>query len=101
MYEFKCHYASPKYRKKAKLCHTNIDSFTVLIKKEDIYVDIAKDVKTKFDISIYELERPLPKEIMKKFSALEAKTCSYLARKNIENKKSKRHKIVCHKRKKT
>ena len=62
MYEFKFHYAKPKYWEKAKLCHTNIDSFTVLIEKEDIYVDIAKDVKTKFDISIYELERPLPKE---------------------------------------
>ena len=32
---------------------------------------------------------------MKKISALEAKTCSYLAGNNIENK------IVCHKRKKT
>ena len=28
---------------------------------KDIYLDIAKDVKTRFFISNYELERPLPK----------------------------------------
>ena len=37
------------------------DSFIMYIKTEDIYVDIAKDVETKFDTSNYELERPLPR----------------------------------------
>ena len=38
----------------------NMDSFIVYIKTEDIYVDIAKDVKRRFDASHYELNRPLP-----------------------------------------
>ena len=37
------------------------DSFTVNIKTEDINVDTAKDVETRFDASIYELDKPLPK----------------------------------------
>ena len=37
-------------------------SFIVYIKTEEIYEDIAKDVKTSFDTSDYELERPSPKE---------------------------------------
>ena len=35
-------------------------------KKEDIYLDIAKDVQIKFDDSDYRLDRPLPKEKNKK-----------------------------------
>ena len=38
------------------------DSFTVYIKTDDIYENIAEDVETRFDTSNYELERPLPKE---------------------------------------
>ena len=37
------------------------DRFTVYIKTEDIYSDIAKDFETRFDTSNYELNRPLPK----------------------------------------
>ena len=37
------------------------DSFMVYIKIEDIYVDIAKVVETRFDTSSYELDRPLTK----------------------------------------
>ena len=29
--------------------------------KQDIYAEIAKDVETKFDISNYELDKPLPR----------------------------------------
>ena len=36
-------------------------SFIVNMKTEDIYSDIAKYVKTRFDISNYESDRPLPK----------------------------------------
>ena len=38
-----------------------IDSFIVHIKIKDIYVDIAKDVDTRFDVWNYELDIPLPK----------------------------------------
>ena len=36
------------------------NSFIVYRKTEDICVDIAKDVETRFDTSNYELERSLP-----------------------------------------
>ena len=68
------------------------DSFFVYIKTDDTYKDIAEDVRTRFDTSNYELDRPLPKgknkivtglmknklggKIMTKFVALKAKTCS-------------------------
>ena len=38
------------------------DSLTVYIKTDDIYKDIAEDVETRFDISNYEFDRPLPKK---------------------------------------
>ena len=34
-------------------------------KKDDIYVEITKDVETRFDTTNSELEKPLPKEKMK------------------------------------
>ena len=37
------------------------DSFIVSRKIDDIYKDIAEDVETRFGISNYELEKPLPK----------------------------------------
>ena len=37
------------------------DSFTVYIKTEGIYIDVVKDVETRFDTSNYKLDRPLPK----------------------------------------
>ena len=37
------------------------DSFIVYQKTEDISIDIAKDVETRFDTSKYELEGPLPR----------------------------------------
>ena len=42
------------------------DSFIVYIKAEDIYLDITKDVETRFNTSNYELGRPLPKGKNKK-----------------------------------
>ena len=35
--------------------------FTIYIKIEDIYVNIAKDVETRFNTSNYEIEIPLPR----------------------------------------
>ena len=49
-----------KYGEKAKLCYMDTDSFMAYIKTEDIYVDIVKDVETRFDISDYELDKLLP-----------------------------------------
>ena len=36
-------------------------NFIFYIKTEDIYADIAKDVKKRLDTLNYELDRPLPK----------------------------------------
>ena len=53
MYEFWYDYLKPKYREKAKLLYVDTDCFIVYIKIEVIYVDIAKDVGTRFDTSNY------------------------------------------------
>ena len=42
------------------------DSFIAYIKTSDIYKDIAEDVKTRFDTSVCELDRALPKKKKKK-----------------------------------
>ena len=47
----------PKYGEKSKICFTGIDSFMFYIKTNNIYVDISKDVETRFDISNYELDK--------------------------------------------
>ena len=61
MYEFWYDYVKPKYGGKIKLCHTDTDCFPVYIKTKDIFIEIAKDVETRFDTSDYELNRLLPK----------------------------------------
>ena len=89
--------------------------FTVYIKTDDIYKDIAEEVETRFDISNYELDRPLPigknkkvigllkdeldGKIMTKFSGLRAKTYSYLIDDDSEDKKAKDTKKCVIKRK--
>ena len=99
MSKFWYDYVKPKYVEKANLYYMDTDSFTVYIKADDIYKDIAKDVETRFDISNYELNRPLPKrknkkviglikgklgrKIRTKFVGLRAKT------EGIEDKKAK------------
>ena len=40
--------------------------YIVYISTDDIYEDIAENVKSRFDTSNYELDRPLPKEKRKK-----------------------------------
>ena len=42
------------------------DNFNVYIKTYAICKDIAEDIETRFDISNYELDRPLPKGKNKK-----------------------------------
>ena len=58
---FRYDYMKPKYEEKAKLYYMDTDSFIVYIKTEDIYVDIEKYPKTRFDILNYELYRPFSK----------------------------------------
>ena len=78
-------------------------------------MDIAKDVETRFDTSTYGLDRTIPKGTNKTiigliknesdrmittdFAAVKPRTYSYLTDCSYENKKSKRHKKVCHKTK--
>ena len=60
MYKFWYNYMKPKYQKNVKLCYTDTDSFTINIKTNDFYEDIAYDVEKRFDTSNYECNRPLP-----------------------------------------
>ena len=60
MHEFWYNYVKSKCGEKTKLCYMNADSFIVYMKTQDIYVDIAKDVETRFYTSNYELDRPFP-----------------------------------------
>ena len=61
MYEFWYDFVKPKYDEEAKLYYMDTESFIVYIKTDDIYKDIAEDAETRFDVSNYELDRPLPK----------------------------------------
>ena len=60
MYEFWYDYVKLKYCEKAKFCYMDTYSFTVYIKTDNIYKDIAEDIEIRFDTSNYELDRPLP-----------------------------------------
>ena len=44
--------------------------YTVYIKADDIYKDIAEDIETRFDTSNYELDKSLPKGKTKKVIGL-------------------------------
>ena len=105
MYEFWYDYMKPKFDDNVKLCYMDTDSFIINIKTEDFYKDIAKDVEKRFDMSNYEVDRPLPTGKNKKviglmkdelgggiiteFVALRPKTYSYLTDDCKENKKAK------------
>ena len=65
MYEFWYDYIKPKYQDKAKLCYMDTDSFVIHIKTEDFYEDIAYDVEKWSDTSNDEVDRPLPRGLMK------------------------------------
>ena len=97
MYEFWYDYMKPKYGSDVKLCYMDTDSFVMNIKTNDFYKDIANDVERKFDISNYEVNRPLPMGKNKKviglmkdeFVTLRPKTYSYLTDDGKEDKKAK------------
>ena len=105
MYEFGYDCVKLKYSEEAKSCFMDTDGFTVYIKTDDIYKDIAEDVETRFDTSNYELDSPLPKgknrkvirlmkdelggKTMTKFVGLRAKTSNCLIDNGSEDKKAK------------
>ena len=60
MYEFHYDYMVPKYGHRLKLCYMDMDSLVYDIKTKDFYADIADDVQTRFDMSGYIPDRPLP-----------------------------------------
>ena len=49
MYEFCYDYMKPKNGNNVKLRYMDTDSFTMHIKTEDFYEDIANDVEKRFD----------------------------------------------------
>ena len=49
MYEFWCDHIKPRYQDNAKLCYLDTDSFTIHIKTEDVYKDIANDAEKRSD----------------------------------------------------
>ena len=57
---FSCDYVKLKYGENAKLRCMGKDSFIVHVKTDDIYKDIPGDVRTRFDTSYFEIDRPLP-----------------------------------------
>ena len=48
MYEFWYDYIKPKYQDRAKICYMDTDSFSIHIKTEDFYKDIANDAEKWF-----------------------------------------------------
>ena len=87
------------------LCYMETDSFIIHIKTEDIYKDIAKEVKARFDNLNFKLDKPFPKRKNEKvnglmkdelgrkalinFSSLIPKNFSYLTDDSNENKNVK------------
>ena len=81
------------------------DSFVMNIKTSDFYKDIANDVDKRFDITNYEVNRPLPTgenkkviglmkdelggKVITEFVTLRPKTYSYLTDYGKEDKKAK------------
>ena len=105
MYEFWYDYMKTKCNDNVKLCYIDTDSFIMHIKTEDSYKDIANDVEKRFDISNYDVNRPLPTGknkkmiglmkdelggiIMTEFVALRPKTYLYIMDDGWSDKKAK------------
>ena len=61
MYDFWYDYIKPEYCENAKLCYMDTGSFIVHVKTDNIYKDIAEDIKRRFDSSNFDLQIPLSK----------------------------------------
>ena len=115
MYKCWYNYIKPDYGEKAKLCYTDTDSVIACTKAKDIYTSIVIDMETRFNASIYELNRKnitqrekkliglmkngLGGKIMTKSATLKPQKDSYLADNSNENKKAKGTKVYLIKRK--
>ena len=66
IYEFWYDYVKPTHGEKSKLCCMDKSNFIVLIKTDDIYKLIAKDIETRFNTSNYDLKRRLIERKSKK-----------------------------------
>ena len=92
MYEFWYDYAKAKYDEKQTekqeryWCNDVFytDSFIVYLKADDIYKEIAEDVKTRFDNSSYELERPLLKRKTRKLLVHRDESCTKTMKEFVE-----------------
>ena len=105
IYKFWYDYMKPKYGNNVKMCYMDTDSFVMNIKTDDFYKDIANDVDKRFDMSNYEVDRPLLTGKNKKviglmkdelggkiitvFVTLRPKAYTYLTDDGKENKKAK------------
>ena len=45
MYEFQYNYIEPKYGEKVELCYMDAYSFIAYLKTDDVYKDIAEELK--------------------------------------------------------
>ena len=87
----------------------NTDSFIIYIKTKDVYEDIANNVKKRFDLSNFEINRSLPngnkknviglikdelrETTMTAFTGLTPKTYSYLIEKIRKLKEQKKNSL--------
>ena len=58
MFDFHYNYIRKKYGDKAELLFTDTDSLMYLIQTQDVYKDLSKDIKKKFDTSDYPENHP-------------------------------------------
>ena len=107
MYKFHYDYMLLKYGENLKLCYMDTDSLVYHNETKDFYVDIAGDIKERFDISRYDKADagPLPiglnkkviglmkdklgEKIMTEFVALRPKLYSYRKLNGTEDKRCK------------
>ena len=66
MYQLWYDHVRPKYGQKEKLHYMDANRFTVYTKTEDIYKEIAEDVKTRFETLNYKLVEHSLKEKIEK-----------------------------------